>query len=94
MVDAISLPVIGCGAGPACHGFVVVTPDYLGMTPSRPRFVPTVPEVGQSVTAAFADYVRSVRDGTYPAPEHDYEMEPSEKGKLRNVKPARSSDAV
>lgn len=94
VVAATKIPVIGCGAGPACHGFVVVTPDYLGMTPARPRFVPTAAGVGQAVTSAFADYVRSVRDGTYPAPEHDYQMEPSEKIKLRNVKQPRSSDAV
>ena len=32
VVKAISVPVIGCGAGTACHGQIVVTQDLLGLT--------------------------------------------------------------
>jgi len=94
VVAATDVPVIGCGAGPACHGSVIVTPDALGLTPTRPRFVPCIEDLARPATNAYAEYVRRVRDGSYPAPEHVYEMEPSEKAKLRNMDPARPSDAV
>src|SRR5206468_2625226 len=32
VIQATSIPVIGCGAGPACHGCVIVTQDGLGLT--------------------------------------------------------------
>jgi 3-methyl-2-oxobutanoate hydroxymethyltransferase len=94
VVAATDVPVIGCGAGPACHGSVVVTPDLLGMTPSRPKFVHCSDEFGHRMTAAFATYVNQVRDGTYPAPEHGYPMDAAERAKLRNIERPRPSDAV
>jgi 3-methyl-2-oxobutanoate hydroxymethyltransferase len=38
VVAETELPVIGCGAGPHCHGHVIVTHDAMGLTPTwRPR---------------------------------------------------------
>jgi 3-methyl-2-oxobutanoate hydroxymethyltransferase len=79
VVDQTSLPIIGCGAGPACHACVIVTQDGLGLTPHRPRFVPTLTELAAPLKDAFAAYVQAVSSGAYPAPEHDYVMPPSEK---------------
>ncbi len=44
--------------------------------------------------AAFADYVRQVTDGSYPAPEHNYQMEPSERAKFVKREHPRLSGAV
>jgi 3-methyl-2-oxobutanoate hydroxymethyltransferase len=79
VVDQTSLPIIGCGAGPACHSCVIVTHDALGLTSHRPRFVPTLTELAAPLKDAFAAYVDSVQSGAYPAPEHDYVMPPVEK---------------
>jgi len=40
VVETTHVPVIGCGAGPACHGHVVVTHDMLNLTPRPPKFAP------------------------------------------------------
>lgn len=79
VVEQTRVPIIGCGAGPACHACVIVTQDGLGLTPHRPRFVPTLTELAAPLKDAFGIYVESVANGTYPAPEHDYVMPPSEK---------------
>lgn len=75
VVNATDLPVIGCGAGPACHGYVVVVQDLLGLTPSQPRFVPVEAEFKQSLVDVFANYVSDVSKGRYPTAEHDYRMQ-------------------
>ncbi len=79
VVRATHVPVIGCGAGPACHGHVVVTPDALGLTPRAPRFVPRVGELARPLTEALGAYVDQVASGAYPAEAHLYEMPPEEK---------------
>jgi 3-methyl-2-oxobutanoate hydroxymethyltransferase len=79
VVEQTRVPIIGCGAGPACHACVIVTQDGLGLTPHRPRFVPTLTELAAPLKDAFGMYVESVANGKYPAPEHDYVMPPAEK---------------
>ncbi|HEY7115494.1 MAG TPA: 3-methyl-2-oxobutanoate hydroxymethyltransferase [Tepidisphaeraceae bacterium] len=79
VVEKTCIPIIGCGSGPSCHSSVIVTQDGLGLTPYRPRFVPTLADHATSLRAAFGKYVEAVATGTYPAPEHDYVMPPGEK---------------
>ena len=40
------VPVIGCGAGSACHGHVVVLHDLLGLTPWQPPFAKPMADLG------------------------------------------------
>jgi 3-methyl-2-oxobutanoate hydroxymethyltransferase len=85
VVATTDIPVIGCGAGPACHGSVIVTHDALNLTPKRPKFVPLISEMDGPITAALAEYVRRVGSGEYPAAEHQYEMPVEEKAKFVNI---------
>jgi 3-methyl-2-oxobutanoate hydroxymethyltransferase len=82
VVSATTIPIIGCGAGPACHGFVVVTHDCLGLTPSRPKFAPLLQDLSVPLKAAFAQYIRQITTGQYPATEHLYQMPMEEKQKF------------
>lgn len=69
----LTIPVIGIGAGPACDGQVLVLYDMLGMTPGKPpRFVRNFMLEAGSVAEAVEAYVKAVRDGEYPAPEHSF----------------------
>jgi 3-methyl-2-oxobutanoate hydroxymethyltransferase len=70
---ALKVPTIGIGAGPACDGQILVTPDLLGLFDEvRPRFVKHYADLGQAVRQAAAGYCREVRDGTFPGPEHSF----------------------
>jgi len=91
VVDATGIPVIGCGAGPACHGSVFVTQDALGLTPNPPRFVPHLGDLASPAVAAYSEYVRLVVTGEYPAPNQQYTMPADEKNRFledRETKPA------
>ncbi|MGH7213593.1 MAG: 3-methyl-2-oxobutanoate hydroxymethyltransferase [Tepidisphaeraceae bacterium] len=85
VVDATRVPIVGCGAGPACHSCVIVTHDGIGLTTRRPRFAPDLGNVAASMSAAFGEYVRRVTSGEYPAPEHDYEISPEERAKFEKT---------
>ncbi|HTU93219.1 MAG TPA: 3-methyl-2-oxobutanoate hydroxymethyltransferase, partial [Gemmataceae bacterium] len=69
----LKIPTIGIGAGPACDGQILVTPDLLGLFDDiRPRFVKHYADLGQAVRKAVETYCREVRDGFFPAPEHSF----------------------
>jgi 3-methyl-2-oxobutanoate hydroxymethyltransferase len=71
---AVSTPTIGIGAGAGCDGQVLVLPDLLGMNPGfSPRFLRRFAELGEAASAGVRDYVRAVREGEYPGPEHTFE---------------------
>jgi 3-methyl-2-oxobutanoate hydroxymethyltransferase len=68
---AVTIPVIGIGAGPHCDGQVLVIHDMLGITPGkRPKFSKDFLAGRGSVAAAIAAYAEDVRSGVFPAPEH------------------------
>lgn len=83
VVERVKLPIIGCGAGPACHSCVIVTHDGLGLTSARPKFVPDLADLAGPFREAFARYVQQVSTGAYPAPEHNYTLPSAEQVKLR-----------
>ena len=74
ITEALSIPVIGIGAGPACDGQILVLYDMLGITPGgRPKFARDFMAGQGSIAAAIAAYVQAVRDGSFPAPEHCFD---------------------
>lgn len=69
------IPLIGCGAGPACDGHVCVTHDLLGLGAVRPpRFVPRLADLRIMMEQAMRRWVADIEQGIYPGPEHVYEM--------------------
>ena len=71
LTAATTLPTIGIGAGPGCSGQVLVLYDMLGIYPGKPaRFVRNFMTGADSIEAAVAAYVKAVKDGKYPVPEH------------------------
>ena len=71
ITSSIAVPTIGIGAGPACSGQVLVLYDMLGIYPGKPaRFVRNFMAGSDSIEAAVVSYVKAVKDGSFPAPEH------------------------
>ncbi|MDH5325194.1 MAG: 3-methyl-2-oxobutanoate hydroxymethyltransferase [Gammaproteobacteria bacterium] len=71
ITECLEIPTIGIGAGPHCDGQVLVLQDILGLTQGlRPRFAKNFLQGCDSVQAAVENYIRQVKSGEYPAPEH------------------------
>lgn len=71
--EALSIPVIGIGAGVDCDGQVLVVYDMLGIYPGKkPRFVKNFLEEAGSIPAAIQAYVAAVKANAYPSLEHGY----------------------
>ncbi len=71
ITTAIAVPTIGIGAGPGCSGQVLVIYDMLGIYPGKPaRFVKNFMTGAPSVQGAVEAYVKAVKSGDFPAPEH------------------------
>ncbi len=71
---SIPIPTIGIGAGPECDGQVLVLPDMLGLNEGfSPGFLKKYAELAAEVRKAVGEYVREVREGRYPGPDHSYD---------------------
>ena len=76
ITKALSIPVIGIGAGPTTDGQIMVMHDMLGITPSSirvPKFVKNfLPESNNGLIGAFEAYAEAVHEGVFPGPEHTF----------------------
>ena len=82
ITEKVRVPTIGIGAGPGTSGQVLVITDVMGTyapeppegtdpeaivrNPSQPRFVRQFGNAGRESRRAVTEYLRSVRDGTFP----------------------------
>ncbi len=66
------VPVIGCGAGPVCHGQVVVTHDLLGLTERQPPFALPIVTLGKALSEMADTWKDRVRLGSLG--EHPYAL--------------------
>ncbi|NBX25169.1 MAG: 3-methyl-2-oxobutanoate hydroxymethyltransferase [Planctomycetes bacterium] len=80
IVERATVPVIGCGAGPACHGQVVVLQDLMGLSDWQPAFARPEANLGESLRGAAAAWSSRVRSG---GAEDAYRMGEGETDRLR-----------
>lgn len=73
LTEAVSIPVIGIGAGSDTDGQVLVCYDMLGMNPGHiPKFVKNYMIEGRTIAQAFETFAVEVKNGTFPGPEHGF----------------------
>lgn len=77
IVERSSLPVVGCGAGPACHGQVVVLQDLLGLTDWQPAFAAPAARLGDAIVQAASTWCGRVARGDLGS--HPYAMSEPER---------------
>lgn len=71
---SLEIPTIGIGAGPETDGQVLVLYDMLGLNEGfSPRFLRRFADLASAARAGLDSYVRAVRAGEYPGPEHSFE---------------------
>ena len=76
VTEAVPVPTIGIGAGPACDGQVLVLHDLLGLEDRvLPRFVRRYASLRADGTEAVAAFAADVRSGAFPGPDETYEPE-------------------
>lgn len=74
--EALDIPIIGIGAGPA-DGQVLVLHDLLGITEGHTaKFVKSYGTIGADMTAAISAFAAEVRSAAFPAREHGYAATP------------------
>ncbi len=70
---ALSIPVIGIGAGVGCDGQVLVVYDMLGITPGKqPSFLKNFLTENDTVAEAFDAFVREVKAAEFPNAEQSF----------------------
>ena len=73
ITETLKIPTIGIGAGPHCDGQVLVFHDMVGLFRDfKPRFVKRYAELGEEAERAVKEFIREVKEGKFPGPEHSY----------------------
>lgn len=86
ITEALQVPVIGIGAGPATDGQVLVFHDLLGIYDGHAaRFVKRYSNVREQMVAGVEAFAADVRQRRYPEPEHGYTMAPDEAARLEEM---------
>jgi 3-methyl-2-oxobutanoate hydroxymethyltransferase len=71
LTEALSIPTIGIGGGPHCSGQVLILHDMLDVYPGKKaRFVKNFMAGAGSIQDAVRNFVKEVKAGTFPGPEH------------------------
>jgi 3-methyl-2-oxobutanoate hydroxymethyltransferase len=73
VTEKLSIPTIGIGAGKDCSAQVLVLYDMLGIySGKKARFMKNFLKGAGSIHEAVSNYVRAVKAGEFPGPEHAF----------------------
>lgn len=73
VTESVTIPTIGIGGGMYCDGQILVTPDMLGLNVDfHPRFVRTYASLAEEMEKAVKQYIKDVRDQSFPSKDESY----------------------
>jgi 3-methyl-2-oxobutanoate hydroxymethyltransferase len=71
--EQVQIPTIGIGAGPHADGQILVLHDMLGINKEfKPRFLRRYADLHTTMTDAVTNYVKDVKDNTFPSQKEAY----------------------
>ena len=75
ITESVPIPTIGIGAGADCDGQVLVYQDMLALfSDFKPKFVKHFANAGEVMKQGFTEYIKEVKEGTFPAAEHTFKI--------------------
>lgn len=75
ITESVSIPTIGIGAGADCDGQVLVYQDMFALfSDFKPKFVKHFANAGEVMKQGFTEYIKEVKEGTFPAAEHTFKI--------------------
>lgn len=82
----LEIPTIGIGAGVGTDGQILLCYDLLGVfTDFKPKFTKRYAKLTEVAVDAIGQYVREVKDGTFPDDEHTYGIDEAEYEKFASM---------
>jgi len=74
ITEAVSVPIIGIGAGKECDGQILVVNDLLGLFDEfKPKFVRRYADLSTIITESVKEYIEDVKKGNFPNDSESYE---------------------
>ena len=83
----LSIPTIGCGAGPSCDGQILVLNDVLGLFDRfLPKFAKRYADLGAIAKEAISKYKKEVEAEEFPKKENSFTMRKEELEKMEKIR--------
>jgi len=87
ITSSLSIPTIGCGAGPSCDGQILVLNDVLGLFDRfLPKFAKRYADLGAIAKEAISKYKKEVEMGEFPKKENSFTMRKEELEKMEKIR--------
>ena len=84
--EQLSIPTIGIGAGAGTDGQILLCHDLLGVfTDFKPKFTKRYAQLTEVAVAGISQYIKEVKEGTFPDDEHSYTVNDAEYEKFAQM---------
>lgn len=83
--EKLTVPVVGVAAGAPCDGSEMVVWDLLGIVPAATVHAKQYAQLPAIAVQAYGEFIKDVKTGAYPQPEHGFSMDAEEFAKFKDM---------